>query len=186
MNRETEEKLVMKLTEDADRRKLQFEKKQRAKLEEEIRQVKNPRLHILTINQAKELQNQRFALKNNKAKSKVKDYIDAKSATKVGNQTELEKSGIASKSFHVPQKSRSPSPPEEISPSLYEKTYSNQKFVSPKKRYLNILSPSNKNQSNSFFKSMKLYYCPISIIFQAQIKPHPTMKAFQAWNIFKF
>ena len=44
MSKRAEENLVIKLTEDAERRRLKFEKLQRAKIEEEIRQV----VHFIT------------------------------------------------------------------------------------------------------------------------------------------
>ena len=115
--------------------------------------------------------NKRFVSKNNRAKSKVREYIENQSEIKTQNQsrvesraqsrgpTRIEKSPprVMTKSFRSDQKLNDLTGTR-ITPKNDTKTPSNNskpKFTAVKNRYLNIESPSHRVQTGESVKSKR-------------------------------
>jgi len=125
------------------------------------------------------LLNQRFKSKNNRAKSKVKEYIESQSEIKTQNQSRVESRAqsrgpvrkekvapIPTKSFRAEEKLIDETQTT-ITPKNDKSTSSNNnsKLNNVRSRYLNIESPSHRMKTGESVKTTKSTYFTLTSFY---------------------
>lgn len=112
-------------------------------------------MFIIKIYKADELQHQGFKNKNTTAKSRVKDYIEAKPENRSEKSIERGMNSKSLRSFYSERKPRDDELYEEEEADPFSKVIiekdknTKNKLSSPKNKYLSIASPTGKVDPNA-------------------------------------
>jgi len=131
---EEEEIFVSKMMHDANRRKIKLEKEQRMKFETEEREIR-------------ELSTQRFVSTGNRAKSKVREYIETQPDARRENtksQGAKDRGVRRNKSAKSIRSSRDRKGSDTLPNLIDNPDFFDKRFVSPKNRFLSIASPQSR------------------------------------------